>query len=129
MPWRSWIITGLGHVSAHGQPQHRALERNSDWPSARVLVAFSLVVASRLAGNAGDWPDALRLHGAAERWLSESGNALHGLDAEMSAALDADGRHRLGQDYEPIRLSGDQLSLAEAIDLARRRLSSAAVQK
>ena len=91
-----------------------------------VLVAYSLVIASRLAGSAGDWPEAIRLHGAADRWLSESGNALHGRDAEASTALDAEGRRRLGQDYEPIRRSGDQLSLADAIDLARSRLRSAA---
>lgn len=131
-----------GYVaSAHGNLAETAL-RLGDVPSAAehqrlclelavvlgspVLVAFSMIVAARLAGWQGRWDTAVALHTKAEEELDTIGLVLYEDDLAESQQLLENSRRELGErGFEAARTDGLELSLAEAVEAANRVLADA----
>jgi predicted ATPase/class 3 adenylate cyclase len=87
---------------------------------APVMVAFSLIVAARLAAGERAWGLAVRLHTRAEAILGETGVAIYTDDAAISEAMLAEAARRLGRDaMRAEQAAGEGLELPEAIDHAR----------
>jgi hypothetical protein len=86
-------------------------------------VAFSLIVAARIAGWREDWETAVSLHAAAERQLEEIGLALYEDDQKESEALLSRARENLS---EPAldEARGRILDLPDAIQVADEVLAS-----
>lgn len=90
------------------------------------LVAFSLIVAARLAGYDGEWSTAVRLHARAEVMLEETGLSLYEDDRRESDQLLADARRALGDPaFDRALDAGRQLPTGEAVQLAEGVLSDA----
>lgn len=86
-------------------------------------VAFSLIVAARIAGWREDWETAVSLHAAAERQLEEIGLALYDDDQKESEALLSRARDHLSEPaFEEAR--GRILDLPDAIQVADEVLAS-----
>jgi tetratricopeptide (TPR) repeat protein len=92
--------------------------------SARPL-AYSVIMAAKLAGESGDWITAARLQSAADRSIQEIGFSLYLSDRELCDNLLATAKRVLGGDqYDSARLAGQQLGIADAIEETRRVLES-----
>ncbi len=111
----------LGHVDSAASHQRRTLDLAEQIGSVS-LVAFSLIIAARVSASRDDWPGTVLLHGAADRWLEESGTALFDADAAISNRLLDEARRRL-DDYEQVRARGWALELPQAVAAARTALS------
>lgn len=83
-----------------------------------VLVAYSLIVAARLAGASAEWPMAARLQAKARAVLDEIGQRLYDDDLAAAEQLVATARIRLGE---------EELSAATRAGLALDALSAAAL--
>jgi predicted ATPase/class 3 adenylate cyclase len=91
------------------------------------MVAYSMLVAARLAVIAGDWPAAARLDGRAARLLEAAGLVLYDADLVVAEQLRTDGRARLGESqWDAAAAEGVALSLSDAVALARGVLVDAA---
>ncbi len=91
------------------------------------MVAFSLIVAARLAGPHGDWAEAARLHGHADTLLDEIGLVLYEDDRRQSDELLEEARLTMGDsEYEAAYADGRGLATPEAIALASAALTAAA---
>ncbi len=94
---------------------------------APVLVAYSAIVAARIAAGDGDWTAAVRLHASARSVLEARAVALYDDDRRLVDALAADARSHLGDDrFEEAAAAGRGLDLPTAAALADRVLSMAA---
>lgn len=131
-----------GYVaSAHGNLAETAL-RLGDVPSAArhqrlcleqavvlgspVLVAFSMIVAARLAGLQGQWDTAVALHTKADEELETIGLVLYEDDLAESRALFEDSLRELGKsEFDHARQSGSQMSLVDAVEAADQVLTAA----
>jgi predicted ATPase len=127
-------------ASAHGNLAEVAL-RMGDMPLAarhqraclelglalgsQVMVAFSLVVAARVAGWDGDWEEAIVLHSRAEDLLAEIDLALYDDDARASEELLRAAMEILGSEaYDAARSHGRDLDLVAAAMRAERLLAN-----
>lgn len=131
-----------GYVaSAHGNLAEIAL-RLGDLPEAArhqrtclqlalaqglsALVAFSLIVAARVAGWRGEWATAVELHATAEKQLQEVGLVLYEDDRRESEELMENARGRLGDDpFSSAHDRGRDASISLAAELAERVLIGA----
>jgi predicted ATPase/class 3 adenylate cyclase/tetratricopeptide (TPR) repeat protein len=87
---------------------------------SKALIAFSLIMAARLAGEAGAWAAATRLHAQGDALLEELGLALYDDDRLQSDELLAGAREELGDaDYARNAAAGRDIDLLEAVALAR----------
>ena len=90
-----------------------------------VMLAYSCIVAARLAAESGDWDLATRLQASAQTGLTASGQELYAADREAVDRFLDDARSELGeQAFELARQSGAALDLAEAAGLASEVLSA-----
>jgi hypothetical protein len=88
-------------------------------------VAFSLIVAARLAAHAGQWEQAAVLHAKAESMLDGIGLVLYEDDQRESDAMLSATRAALGDDrYAAARADGHGLDVMAASDLADGVLSA-----
>jgi hypothetical protein len=77
-------------------------------------------MAARLAGEAGAWAAATRLHAQGDALLEELGLALYDDDRLQSDELLAGAREELGDaDYARNAAAGRDIDLLEAVALAR----------
>ncbi len=135
-----------GYVaSAHGNLAETAL-RLGDIPSAArhqrlcleqavvlgspVLVAFSMIVAARLAGLQGRWDTAVALHTKADEELERIGLVLYDDDLVESRSLFENSRRELGESgYDRSRQGGHEMSLVDAVQAADQVLAFAQQSK
>jgi tetratricopeptide (TPR) repeat protein len=128
-------------ASAHGNLAEVAM-RLGDMPAAAAhqqsclhlamtqgspaLVAFSLIVAARLAGWRTDWVKAVNLLAQGEEQLNEIGLVLYDDDLRQSQELLAAAREELGQEgVDAAYAQGRGATLPDAIDLADEMLTAA----
>lgn len=79
------------------------------------MVAFSLIVASRLAGTLEQWEVAIRLHARAEVLLEETGLTLYADDQRESDRLLADAHEALGAErFREALAAGRSAAVPEA---------------
>lgn len=108
----------LGEFQAAAHNQRRCLEL-AVAQGAVPLVAFSLIVAARLAGSRGDWEEAVRLHARADALLEEIGLVLYEDDRRESDELLTAAKQALGDDeFDQVSRQGEAVGLPEAIDEA-----------
>jgi predicted ATPase/class 3 adenylate cyclase len=89
------------------------------------MVAYSLIVAARVAGAGGDWLAASRLHAKGEALLAEIGLVLYEDDRQQSDLLLTDAREALGvSGFNKALAYGTGLDTPEAIRLADSVLGS-----
>lgn len=109
----------LGELSAAAHNQRQCLDLAVAQGSLP-MVAFSLIVAARIAGARGAWEDAVRLHTKAEALLEEVGLVLYEDDRRESDRLLAGARRALGDVmFESTVAQGLALAAPEAVDGAR----------
>jgi predicted ATPase/class 3 adenylate cyclase len=131
-----------GYVaSAHGNLAETAL-RLGDMPAAAghqraclelavalgspVNVAFSLIVAARIAGWQLQWDTAVTIHAKAEEELDKIGLVLYDDDLAESRQLLEVARRELGEkDFESSRNRGLEMSLPDAVRAADHVLATA----
>jgi hypothetical protein len=89
------------------------------------MLAYSLVLAGRIAAAAGDWPTAVRLQARAGAMLDETGQRLYDDDLKANEQLLAAARSRLGDDFAVAFRSGLALDAPAAAALADEVLSMA----
>lgn len=119
------VAMRIGDIPTAARHQKACLELAVSTGST-AMVAFSLIVAARIAGESSDWPDALRLHAKAESMLEELGLALYADDLAESERLLGDAAAGLGADtFGRERAAGAALEVTEAIDTANRVLVDA----
>jgi predicted ATPase/class 3 adenylate cyclase/tetratricopeptide (TPR) repeat protein len=113
------VALRLGDTSAAARHQTASLELAVAQGST-TMVAFSLIVAARLAGLREDWPTACRLHAQGETLLAQTGLELYEDDRRESDELLAGARHVLGDEaFDRWVDDGRSLEVPEAVDLAR----------
>lgn len=94
------------------------------------LVAYSLIVAARLAGVSGEWPIAARLHAKARAMLDETGQRLYDEDLAAADQLVADARAFLGDEkFTAATVEGFALDALSATALADHVLLNAGAAK
>jgi tetratricopeptide (TPR) repeat protein len=109
-----------------GQPARAAMHQRASLELAlalgqRVSVAYSLMVAARLAGIHGDWREAVELNAHAAATLEESDHRLYESDQIISDELLAEARSHLGQAaFEGVLAEGPRLTTVEAVAMAER---------
>lgn len=129
-------------ASAHGNLAEAALRRQDPATAARhqraclelglelgtpVMVAFSLIVAARLAAMGGRWDTATTLHRHAESILAMTGVVLYDDDRRLSDEMLASARAALGPSaFSAAQAAGESLELPAAAALADRVLLDAA---
>lgn len=89
------IALRLGDASAAAHHQHACLQLAIALGQP-VMLAYSLIVAARLAAAGGDWATASRLHAKASAMLEETGWSLYDDDLRATEQLRADARIQLG---------------------------------
>lgn len=89
------------------------------------MVAFSMIVAARLAGTRSAWGTAVSLHSRAEDLLDEIGLVLYPDDRRESAAVMEQAEQLLGLEaFEEAREVGRRLDLTTTVELADDVLAS-----
>ncbi|MGI8926206.1 MAG: adenylate/guanylate cyclase domain-containing protein [Tepidiformaceae bacterium] len=92
-----------------------------------VLLAYSLIVAARLAAASGDWPTATRLQARAGAMLNETGWRLYDDDLRASEQWLADAREHLGgQGFDAAVRDGTAMDAPAAAASADEVLRAAA---
>jgi len=112
------VEMGLGHWAEAARNQRTCLERALEI-GAPVMVAFSLIVAARLAEADGRSDTAVTLHGQADVLLETTGFALYDADRRLSDEMLKRAEELLGTDaFEAARTAGRALSITDAATLA-----------
>jgi tetratricopeptide (TPR) repeat protein len=84
-----------------------------------VMVAFSLIVAARIAAALGNWLSATELHAQAEVILERTGIVLYESDRRASEEMLGSVRLHLGDDlYQSAQATGRDMGLMAATELA-----------
>lgn len=108
----------LGDLPAAAHHQRACLELALTQGSP-AMVAFSMIVAARVAGSRDEWDTAVRLHARAESMLEDTGLALYEDDRRESDELLAKGRGALGDAPFAAALGeGTGLPVSEAVGMA-----------
>lgn len=85
------------------------------------MLAYSLIVAARIAGAAGSWATAVQLQAKASAMLEETGQRPYDDDLRASEQLLVDCRTHLGDlGFENARRAGLALHAPAAASLAER---------
>lgn len=116
------IALRLGDTAAAARHQHRCLELAIALGQP-ALVAYSLIVAARLAAQSGDWPVAARLHAKSVAMLAQTAQRLYDEDLAASQELAVSARAALGEDeFSAASRDGQALDAPSAAALAERVL-------
>lgn len=119
------VAMRLGEMPVAAHHQRACLELATAQGSLP-MVAFSLIVAARVAGAEAWWETAVRLHAKAESMLSEVGLVLYEDDRRESDQLMADALDALGEDeFDESSGQGSALETPEAIGVADEVLAAA----
>ncbi|MDR9451697.1 MAG: hypothetical protein RI637_10810, partial [Acidimicrobiia bacterium] len=119
------VALRLGKISDAAHHQRACLELATAQGSLP-MVAFSLIVAARVAGSNQDWATATRLHAKGEAMLTEIGLVLYDDDREESDRLLGESRERLGAGpFGEAVDQGGRFDTPEAIRLADSVLAAA----
>lgn len=118
------IALRLGKVDEAARHQGRCLEAAvaHGFPA---MLAFSLIVAARIAAGGGDWTEAVLLHSRAEALLDEIGLVLYADDQRESEKLMTDARGRLGEQFGALLIEGGEIEIPSAVDRAKKVFFSA----
>jgi len=119
------IALRLGKVDQAARHQGRCLEAAiaQGFPA---MVAFSLIVAARIAADGGDWAEAVLLHSRADALLDEIGLVLYADDQRESEKLMTDARERLGDDgFAALLPEGSEMEIPSAVERARKVFAAA----
>lgn len=120
------IALRLGDLPAAAAHQRACLDLASE-RGLPMTVAFSFIVAARLAGARDDWPTATRLYGRADELLGASGWTLYEDDQEEIRDLLDRARSELGTEaFERIRKEGEVMTLPMAVRDADEVLAATA---
>lgn len=112
------VALRLGDIPTAAEHQRSCLNLAVAQGSS-ALVAFSLIVAARIAGWRGDWDNAVELHAKAEEQLEEIGLVLYEDDLRQSKELLDEARATLGENpYSAACSRGRETPLADAVELA-----------
>jgi predicted ATPase/class 3 adenylate cyclase len=112
----------LGDEPAAAQHQVLSLGFARDWGQP-VLIAFTLMVAARLASARARFGEAVVLEAKADELLSEADYALYDEDEAIRSQLLAEAEAQLGSvDFAAARAEGIALTVDAAADLAERVL-------
>ena len=112
------VEMGLGHWAEAARHQRACLEGALEI-GAPFLVAFSLIIAARLAETAGDPETAVTLHGQADVLLETTGFTMYDSDRRVSDQMLKRAEERLGSHgFEVARAAGRALSVTDAAALA-----------
>ncbi|MDH3260587.1 MAG: tetratricopeptide repeat protein [Acidimicrobiia bacterium] len=119
------VALRLGDIPAAARHQRACLELATAQGSLP-MVAYSLIVAARVAGSRQDWTPAVRLHGKGEALLSKIGLVLYDDDRKESNRLLGEAGEALGQSsFDQAHEEGNVLDMPEAIRLADSVLAGA----
>ncbi len=138
--------TRLGHeanmASAHGNIAEVSMQLGDPATAARhqlrcldlalalgqpIMLAYSCILASRLAGTLGSWDLAVQLQSSAGAVLASAGHALYEFDVDAERVFMEDARAALGEaDFEHAVDAGTTLEITEATKLAVGVLSEIA---
>lgn len=119
------IALRLGKVAQAARHQGACLEAAvaQGFPA---MVAFSLIVAARIAAGSGDWAEAVLLHSRADALLDEIGLVLYADDQRESEKLMTDARNELGDEaFAGLASEGRNIEVPTAADRAKKVFSSA----
>jgi predicted ATPase/class 3 adenylate cyclase len=120
------VALRLGDMTAAARHQRSCLDLAVTLGSA-AMVAFSLIVASRVAGWRSEWVTAASLHAKAEAMLDETGLVIYEDDRRESESLLAMLDEELGHEGLQDALSvGRELTVPEAVRMADDVLGAAA---
>jgi hypothetical protein len=120
------VALRLGDVAEAARHQQTCL-RLALAQGLSALVAFSLIVAARVAGWQEDWATAVQLHVTAEMQLEEVGLVLYDDDRRESEELMENAREQLGEEELAIAIDlGRSSSMTRAVELADPVLTAAA---
>jgi predicted ATPase/class 3 adenylate cyclase len=113
------VAIRLGDTRGAAEHQAACLELAMSQGS-KAMVAFSLIVAARLAGTRGEWAKAGRLHAQGDHLLAETGLVLYEDDKRESDRLLAEAKEHLGDEvYARWVADGRKLEIPAAAELAR----------
>ena len=88
------------------------------------VLAFSMIMAARLAGRGEEWEMAVRLHAKGEQLLAETGLVLYEDDRRESDELLDAARIEIGDErYETLERAGFGMEMDEVIDRTRSQLA------
>jgi hypothetical protein len=119
------VEMGLGNWASAARHQRACLARALEI-GAPVMVAFSIIVAARLAEAADDPTTAVTLHGQADVLLETTGFALYDADRRLSDEMLKRAEERLGSDaFAAARATGRALTVMDAAALADEVLRAA----
>jgi len=119
------VAMRLGDMPAAAGHQRSCLELAVALGSP-ALVAFSLIVAARIAGWRDDWSTAVALHAKADEQLQQIGLVLYEDDRRESEALLDRAREQLTEKaFVASRSQGLETTLADAVQLADEVLATA----
>lgn len=122
------VAMRLGDIEAAALHQAACLELGLAQGST-AMVAFSLIVAARIAGGRQDWATATRLHAKGEELLEETGLALYDDDRDRSDELLAEAREALGNEtFASLTYRDPQLDLPEALVMAKAVFSATGLE-
>ena len=130
--------TRLGHeanmASAHGNIAEVSMQLGDPATAARhqlqcldlalvlgqpIMLAYSCILASRLAGARGSWELAVQLQTSADAVLASAGHALYEFDLDAERSLMESARSALGDtDFQQAVEAGTALEITEATQLA-----------
>jgi predicted ATPase len=116
------VALRLGDFDDAARRQLACFEHSVTQGSVTVL-AFSMIVAARLAGHWEDWTMAVQLHAKGERLLAETGLVLYEDDRRESDKLLARAGTELGTAaFEQASATGRELPMPDALELTRSQL-------
>jgi predicted ATPase/class 3 adenylate cyclase len=121
---RMFVVSNLAELSlqagdavAAAAEQREAMVLSAELGSS-LVTAFGLIVAARIAQQAGLDDTAVRLHAAADVLLDDCGYSLLPADRASSDEALAAARRALGDGYDAAQEAGRALALVEAVAIA-----------
>lgn len=116
------VALRLGDMTTAADHQHSSLML-AVAQGTPAPVAFSLIVASRIAGWLGDWERAIELHTRGEELLADIGLVLYEDDLAESKELLHRARKHLGGDvFDEARARGSEMTMNDVVEMAEQVL-------
>lgn len=116
------VALRLGDMRSAADHQHSSLTL-AVAQGTPAPVAFSLIVAARIAGWLGEWERAVELHTRGEELLADIGLALYEDDVAESQELLRRAREQLGDDvFDQGRARASEMTMNEVVEMAEQVL-------
>lgn len=118
------VALRLGDLATAADHQHSSLTLALAQGTPAPL-AFSLIVAARIAGRRDEWEEAVELHTRGEELLDEIGLVLYEDDRAQSQALLATARERLGEQvFEETAATARSMTFNDVVEIAEDVLAT-----